>query len=188
MWANSRESPSRADAGTILLEVIIALVLFLTAAAVVFSGLSASYTALKRANLSASAADLAVTKLSEIQMGLVDLTSSGPNSYEEEELAGWSWQVVAEPAQSDVLFEPRQVRLEIVIAHEDPAYACRLVHLVFPDSQEELSEQSIEIGSGSDRADRLTAGGRSGRKPAGTGRRLRGGAGRTGRRPQRRQP
>src|SRR6188474_1162503 len=59
-----------ARAGSVLLEVVLAIVLFAAAAAVVGMALKASIDGAQRLRLSTHAGNLAVTVISELQMGL----------------------------------------------------------------------------------------------------------------------
>ena len=118
---------------TILLELVIALGIFFTTAAVVFSGLSASFSAVKRITAGAHAAELAVTKLSEIMIGELDLVESGPNEYDEEDnLPGWTWELVVTPTEGDVL-EELPVQVEVVIRRDEPFCVYRLVQMVWSE-------------------------------------------------------
>lgn len=79
--------------GAILLEVVLALAIFVGAAAVVHMGLSQSMAAARRLRLQARAENLALSKLAEIQAGIIERSASGPNAYEDDDpdLAGWEW-------------------------------------------------------------------------------------------------
>lgn len=91
-------SPLRQPArrrGAILLEIVLALAIFAGAATVVHLGLSRSMVAARRLRLDAQAENLALSKLAEIQAGIVETTASGPNNYDEADanLTGWEWSV-----------------------------------------------------------------------------------------------
>lgn len=76
-----------------LLEVIFAVALFSAAAAIVIGGLSACLRVNRDLRTESTAADLAVTLLSQIQMGTVPATDDGPAEYPEPQ-QDWSWQIV----------------------------------------------------------------------------------------------
>jgi hypothetical protein len=65
----------------VLLEVVIALALFFGAAVVVLVGLHSSVVAARKLRLEARGADLAVTLLSELQMGQLAVEDAGPDAY-----------------------------------------------------------------------------------------------------------
>jgi hypothetical protein len=118
----------------VLLEVILALVLFFSGATVILGSLSSSINALRRVRLEAQGVDLATTLLSEIQMGLVDVADAGPEDYEDESLAEWGWQIVTSPSDNTALDVPL-TRVEIIIFNKTHGYTYRLVHL-FPEQGE----------------------------------------------------
>lgn len=111
--------------GAVLLEVILALVLFVGAALVIGGGLSASVTSLERNRRSAHAVNLAVSVISEMQMGIKPVGSSGPfrfNSPHEQ----WSWETVVEDGAEEVKLR----RVEVVIRMEDEGYVFRMAELL----------------------------------------------------------
>ena len=111
-----------------LLEVIFATTLFVTTAAIVMLGTSRSLRVARNLQRDSQAANLAVTLLSEIQMGLVPPTDVGPEAYNEP-LEDWTWQVVTEPV-AEQLEETDIVRVEIIITRTVDGYTYRLAHLV----------------------------------------------------------
>ncbi len=80
-----------------MLEVVLALALFVAASTVITSALSASVDETERLRLNAHASNLAATILSEMQMGLQAVESSGPNAFDPP-FAEWTWQAAVEPA------------------------------------------------------------------------------------------
>jgi len=125
-------------AGTVLLEVVLALVLFAAAAAVIGAGLSASIDRVERLKLNAHAADLAVSVLSELQMGSKVLSGEGPESFEPP-FDGWTWQAQAEVTTDEKVRDTgRTKKVEVIIRHEDPAIVHRLCQVIrLPDKQED---------------------------------------------------
>jgi type II secretion system protein I len=106
--------------GIALLEVVLAMAIFFAAALVILAGLGASVRGVQRVQLEAQAQDLAVSLLSEVQMGLLPLTSDGPTDYEEDDLRGWSWEIVVEPYQEPQpgLELPEFQSVQVIIRHE----------------------------------------------------------------------
>lgn len=130
---NGSMSARRRPGGAVLLEVVLALGIFFMGAAVVAGSLNISITATQRIKLQAQAADLAVTKLSEIQMGLLSVADDGPNAYSEDEnLPDWTWQVVTTPMdeQMVVVAGPVLKRVEIIIRNANMSYVYRLTHVL----------------------------------------------------------
>lgn len=111
--------------GVVLLEVVLAMAIFFGAAMIILAGLSTSLRGVYRVGLDAQAQDLAVSLLSEIQMGLVPLTSDGPAEYEEEELVGWTYEIVVEPYDEPQLGTemPEFHTVEVIIRHESGSSA-----------------------------------------------------------------
>jgi hypothetical protein len=87
---------------------------------------------MQRVQLEARAQDLAVTALSEVQMGLVALTSDGPAEYEDPALAGWTRQIIVQPYEEQQLgLElPPFERVEVIVRHRPTGYATSLTILI----------------------------------------------------------
>lgn len=127
-------SQRRGQRGAVLLEVVLALVLFVAAASVLTGGLSSSLDSLERLRVNTHAADLAVTVLSELQMGLKSVSLNGPQPFDLP-LEGWTWEVVSTPLESGFdEGEPVQ-NVEIIIRHDESALVYRLT-------------QMLQVGSG----------------------------------------
>jgi hypothetical protein len=124
----SSSSPS----GVVLLEVVLAMSLFFASAMVILAGLSSSLSGMQRVQLEARAQDLAVTALSEVQMGLVPLVSDGPTGYEDPALAGWTRQITVEPYQEQQfgLELPAFQRVEVTVRYQPTLYATSLTILL----------------------------------------------------------
>ena len=124
--------------GAVLLEVVLALVLVAGAAAVVGAGLSASIDRVERLKLNAHAADLAVSVMSELQMGSKVLSQEGPESFEAP-FEGWTWEAAAEVTDEKVRDTGRTKKVEVVIRHEDPVVVHRLCQVIrLPETEEEV--------------------------------------------------
>lgn len=124
--------------GAVLLEVVLALVLVVGAAAVVGAGLSASIDRVERLKLNAHAADLAVSVMSELQMGSKVLSQDGPEFFEVP-FEGWTWEAAAEVTDEKVRDTGRTKKVEVVIRHEDPPIVHRLCQVIrLPETEEEV--------------------------------------------------
>ena len=123
-------------AGVVLLEVIFALSLFAAAAAVISSSFSACASSAGRLRLQAVADDLAVTLLSEMQLGLVEPVDDGPYDFEDP-YEDWSWEIVTSSMNDVIDIDgPVMMRVEIVIRHSGGECVRRLTTLV-PDTLDE---------------------------------------------------
>jgi len=132
-------------AGIVLLEVVLSLALFSVGALAVLAGLNASLRTAQRVRLEAEAADLAVTLLSELQMGLVPLTDDGPNEYEEDEqLVDWRWEIATEAFEEEVTEPalPEFFRVDIIIRHVPSGYSYRLTQLMTEEDPGGASESA----------------------------------------------
>jgi hypothetical protein len=79
--------------GLILLEVVLALALFAATVTTVAAVLGRCNDAVSRLEIRGRAIDLAVTLRSEVMLGLVAPSVTDPTPYEDETLAGWTWQL-----------------------------------------------------------------------------------------------
>ena len=133
-WILSR--PPRAQRGAVvLLEVVIAMALFFGAAVVVLVGLHSSVVAAGRLRLEARAADLAVTLLSELQMGQLAVEDAGPDAYEAEALADWTWEVVTSDVEDAWELEDMlpMKRVEVIVACPRKGFTYHLAHFFPPE-------------------------------------------------------
>jgi len=140
---------SRAAAGrgghraALLLEVVLALTVFVGMALAVLGGLSTSVKSARTVGLEAQAADLAVTLLSELQLGLVPIEDAGPEGYEDETLEEWTWEVVIDPITTE-LAELEATRVEITIRNTACNYTYRL-NYVQGTPPEEAGAEAMEM-------------------------------------------
>src|SRR5258705_12328538 len=68
--------------GAVLLEVVLALTLFAAAAAIIGAAIHSAINGVERQKLQTHATDLAISVLSEIQMGLRTVEAVGPESFD----------------------------------------------------------------------------------------------------------
>jgi len=124
----TRRDASRS--GLVLLEIVLSVGLFAGASVVVLSSLASCWRTLESSRLSAKAADLAVTKLSELQMDPTLLRAEGAVEYEDPLLAGWTWEVAVTPGEALDLQAPAMQRVEIAIRYDEAGREHRLVSLL----------------------------------------------------------
>ncbi len=128
-----RRSPARPPhtrRGAILLEVVLALALFTAGAGVVIGALSGSIRTVGELKTEARAADLAVSVMSQVQLGIIPATDAGPSPFDEEtDLADWTWQIVTSPADGGWANTDLK-RVEVVIHHGPSDYTRRLSELM----------------------------------------------------------
>ena len=112
----------------VLLEVVLALALFAAAAVIIGSGLNASAASAVRLRLQAHATDLAVTVMSELQMGVRSTTQPGPEVFAAP-FTNWTWQLASTPLES-APGAASFVNVEVIIRHTDSALVHRLAQVL----------------------------------------------------------
>jgi len=127
----------------VLLEAIFALTLFAATAAVVIGGLNSCIQNVNDLRMKAKAGDLAVTLLSEIQMGLVPPADDGPTDYPVPD-EDWCWQIVTAPLDP-VPSAPPQTQLKIIITNKVEAYSCSLVFVVTTGGAPTEQEAAVAV-------------------------------------------
>ena len=119
----------RSDHGAVLLEVVLALVLFAATAAIVGAGMHAAIDSVERQKLNTHALNLAVSVLSEIQMGFRTVESVGPESFNSP-FDHWTWQIILTPTENEAGELSDLTRVEVVIRHDDPVVVQRLAQVL----------------------------------------------------------
>ena len=121
--------PGRAARGAVLLEVILALVLFVAAAAIIGAGIHSAIHGVERQRLNAHAVNLAVSVISEIQMGLRTVESVGPDPFDSP-FDHWSWELILTPTETEAGEASDLSRVEVIVRHDDPALVHRLTQVL----------------------------------------------------------
>lgn len=124
-------SAARRSAGTALLEVILALALFVSAAAIVTQGMNASTESLERQRHNTHAANLAATVLAEIQLGIRSLAVTGEQPFEAP-FEKWTWQVATTPMAGPGGDTSGLLRVEAIIRHKESPVVRRLAQVIRP--------------------------------------------------------
>lgn len=127
-WGSRGESP-RPDRGAALLEVLLALALFVAAAAVVTVALNASLESLERQKLSVHALNLASSVLAEIQLGARPTGGEGPRPFEPP-FQDWTWTATATPVEAGTEVSAGLQRVEVVVRHQTAPVVQRLIQVL----------------------------------------------------------
>lgn len=140
-WGNQR--------GSILLEVVLALALFVAAATVLTSGVTASVQAVDRMRMENHAMDLAITLLSEMQMHARPVEAVSERDFEAP-FQDWKYTIELHPIESDVMVETLNTA-EVVVRHKREGVVVRLYQMVrmgdaLSEEQREALGQSLEAG------------------------------------------
>lgn len=112
-----------------LLEVLLAVALFVAAAAVMTVALNASLSSLNRQRLSLQAANLASSVLAEVQLGIRPLETTGRVTMEPP-FAEWSMEMVVTPTESAGGESTGQARVEVIIRHQTESSVQRLAQVM----------------------------------------------------------
>ncbi len=127
----SAQSAGRRQSGVVLMEIVLALAVFFAIGGIVVGSMNSAARAAGQVAREARAADLTVTIMSQIHMGLIEARDFGPE-YLEEPMDGWTWRIVTEPV-SDSFDIPEMVRVEIVVRDTRNDRVHRLTELVLDD-------------------------------------------------------
>ncbi|MBT3278578.1 MAG: hypothetical protein HN909_03685 [Phycisphaerales bacterium] len=139
--------------GAILLEVVLSLSLFVLAAALILSALRASHDAATFVRQDIHGENLAMSILSELEMGQIDLASldDSPLAFSDDEddpFVDWSWEISSEDLDASSELPPEQ-QLTIIIRSPNGRVAMRLVTL-WPAQDEGELEEVDEDGAAPD--------------------------------------
>jgi type II secretory pathway pseudopilin PulG len=119
----------RNASGAILFEVVLALALFVFAAAVISGGFSASLKSVDRMRAELDASNLAISTLAEIELGLRPMTTS-PSAEFEPPLEQWTWEVeVTEPSE-DLDMGGGLTLVEVIIRNEVQERETRIARMI----------------------------------------------------------
>jgi type II secretory pathway pseudopilin PulG len=119
----------RTTVGAILFEVVLALALFVFAAAVISGGFSASLKSVDRMRAELDASNLAASTLAEIALGLKPMSASPPTGFEPP-FERWNWEVeVTEPSE-DLDMGGGLTLVEVIIRNETLQRETRLARMM----------------------------------------------------------
>lgn len=115
--------------GAALMEVLLALALFVAAAAVVTTALNASLSSLERQRLAVQAMNLTASIMAEIQLGIRPLAADArralPAPFE-----AWTSEVVVVATETGGLESAPSGQVEVILRHENPPLVQRLAQTV----------------------------------------------------------
>lgn len=126
--------------GSVLLEVVLALALFIGAATVISAGISASVEAVHRVRLQTHAANLAISLMAEIQIGVRPLSAIGPEPFEEP-FKDWLYRINLTPGEETVMETDLARPVEVIVWHSGENVVHRITQL-FPASELARGEEN----------------------------------------------
>jgi type II secretory pathway pseudopilin PulG len=116
---------------SVLLEVLLALVLFGAAAAVVTTAFNSSMASLDRQKLGFLALNLASSVVAEVQLGIRSTESESPQPLDPP-FEDWTYQTVVTPMESAAEGAAALTRLEVIVRHQKSATVHRLAQVISP--------------------------------------------------------
>jgi hypothetical protein len=143
--------------GSALLEVVLALTLFVGIAYAILAGLAVSVRSATELRQEAQAADLAVTILSEIEMGITPAADAGPTPFDKP-FDAWTWQTVFTPGPATGIEGADLSQLQILVSNAGKAYTYRLCESM-PASGPATAAAAPMVASGGDTSGAETASG-----------------------------
>ena len=125
----SRLNSGRSFSGAILFEVVLALALFVFAAAVISGGFSTALKSVERMRAELDASNLAISTLAEIELNLKPMTTSPPAEFEPP-MERWTWQVeVTEPSE-DLDMSGGLTLVEVIVRNEERGPETRFARMM----------------------------------------------------------
>jgi len=134
----------------VLLEVVLSTALFAMTAMGVLVGVNSCFRSLGKMRLESQAADLAISKVSEVHVGILPPEDDGPNEYEEDEsLADWTWEIITEEVELDVELDgPQLLQVQVVITNVPSGYTYSTRFLTPEPPETESSDQPSDLAGG----------------------------------------
>ncbi len=124
-----------ARSGAALLEVLIALALFVAAAAVVTGALNSSLESLERQKLGTHAVNLATSVMAEIQLGIRVPSGEGRRPFDAP-FQDWTWEASLLPVENTISGTSAtsatagSTRVEVVVRHRTAPVVQRLAQVI----------------------------------------------------------
>ena len=138
--------------GLALLEVLLALGVFIVAAVFVLDSLSGALRGVRTAQLEADAADIAVTITSQMQIGQLERVNAGPVAVEMPGYEQWTWQAAFEGLE-DRLDLPQLKKLTLTVRSEADGFEHSVTQFVWDNPnppQPPLDASQLAQSSGGD--------------------------------------
>ncbi len=131
-WWESRQGRARRQAA-VLLEVLLALALFVAAAAVATSALNSSLQSVERQKLSTQALNHAASVLAELQLGIRPVAALARRPLDPP-YQDWTCEVELTPSESSDGGITGLARVEVIIRHQQEPVVRRLAEVLRLDT------------------------------------------------------
>lgn len=126
--------PSKKQSAAVLLEVVLALVLFVAAAAIITAGINSSLDAAERQKLQIHAANLATTVLSELQLGIRPMEAGSPIDMQPP-FTNWTCELAFESPEQDMVTGSGGLSVvEVIIRHKESDLVYRQAQMLEPST------------------------------------------------------
>jgi Tfp pilus assembly protein PilV len=145
-FARRVRRPAAQRQGVALLEVVLALALFFGVAVTILGGLSVCMRSTTQVREEAQAADLAVTVLSYVQMGVLEPADAGPTPCEDP-FGDWTWQTTVASVEAAVA-GLEMTQIEITVKNTIDGYSYRLYELLPSGEDPALAQASATDSAG----------------------------------------
>lgn len=140
--------PPQAARGAVLLEVLLALMLFAVTAAIITSSMNASMDGLERLKRNTHAANLASTVLAELELGLRPADASGEQALEKP-FDAWTFELSQVGAENESGEVSDLTQLEVILRHKDSEFVYRQMQwLKLPAASAGTDEPPLTAGAG----------------------------------------
>jgi hypothetical protein len=137
----TQSARERSRAASVLLEVVLALALFIGAATVISAGISASVDAVHRVRLQTHAANLAISIMSELKIGARPLAAVGPENLETP-FDAWLYRVNLNASDTAVSETDSTRAVEVIVWHTEENVVHRVTQL-FRASEFDATQEVI---------------------------------------------
>lgn len=127
--SSNQFSPFSRQNGSVLLEVVLALALFIGAATVIGAGISASVEAVHRVRLQTHASNLAVSLMAEMQIGVRPVSAVGPEPLAEP-FKDWLFRINLSPGEEATLETDAVRPVEVIVWHTGENVVHRITQLL----------------------------------------------------------
>ena len=134
----TRTSSFSHKAGAVLFEVVLALVLFSFAAIIIGNSFSSSLRSVDRMRNDLDAANLAISTLSEIELGIKPLETSPPTEFEEP-FEKWTWQIEATKPNEDLDIGGGLTLIEVIVINEELGRETRIAKIIRAPAETEIT-------------------------------------------------
>jgi len=140
--------PPQAARGAVLLEVLLALMLFAVTAAIITSSMNASMDGLERLKRNTHAANLAATTFAELELGLRPADASGEQALEKP-FDAWTCELSRVGAENESGEASDLTQIEVILRHKDSELVYRQMQwLKLPAAKAATDETPLTAGTG----------------------------------------